>query len=331
MVVVALVCVGAGTWQIARFDWKVRANDALTGNARAAAVAVGRVLPLVGRAGAVQRQGALPHGDRDRNLRRAGTRCWSGWPTSNSTQGFYVLTPLTHVRDDAAGRARLRPAAGRRLAAGVDRRCADGAGDDPRPRPDRREQERQPGRRPGRAGGVDQPGRAGAPGSATPVYNGYAQLLEGQPGQAGLTAIPAAEPVQPGRRRGRAAALRLHHPVVPVRAARTGRPARDVSGRAARTGGRPRPRRRDPRSRADRGRPPRGQAGRPVRTRRPVEGSHGRRGMGRALPRRGSGVGCAAEPLGRGDDHRHPAAAARSTWPAARAATRCGWPARAGR
>jgi cytochrome oxidase assembly protein ShyY1 len=48
MLLVALVCVGAGTWQIVRFDDKVRDNDALRANAHAAPVPVTRVLPLVG-------------------------------------------------------------------------------------------------------------------------------------------------------------------------------------------------------------------------------------------------------------------------------------------
>lgn len=49
MLLVALVCVGAGTWQIIRFDDKVRDNDALRANAHAATVPVTQVLPLVGR------------------------------------------------------------------------------------------------------------------------------------------------------------------------------------------------------------------------------------------------------------------------------------------
>jgi cytochrome oxidase assembly protein ShyY1 len=48
MVLVAVVCIGAGTWQIARFEGKVHDNDALRANAHDPAVPVSRVLPLVG-------------------------------------------------------------------------------------------------------------------------------------------------------------------------------------------------------------------------------------------------------------------------------------------
>src|SRR5579875_1700741 len=48
MLIVALVCVAAGTWQIARFDQKVRENDALRRNAALPTAPVTRVLPRVG-------------------------------------------------------------------------------------------------------------------------------------------------------------------------------------------------------------------------------------------------------------------------------------------
>jgi cytochrome oxidase assembly protein ShyY1 len=48
MLLVALACVGAGTWQIVRFDDKVVANDDLRANAHASAVPVSQLLPLVG-------------------------------------------------------------------------------------------------------------------------------------------------------------------------------------------------------------------------------------------------------------------------------------------
>ncbi len=48
MVLVALVCIGAGTWQIVRFEGKVHANDALRANAHDPVAPVTRVLPLVG-------------------------------------------------------------------------------------------------------------------------------------------------------------------------------------------------------------------------------------------------------------------------------------------
>jgi cytochrome oxidase assembly protein ShyY1 len=48
MLLVALVCVAAGTWQIARFIEKVNANDALRADAHSAPAPVADVLPLVG-------------------------------------------------------------------------------------------------------------------------------------------------------------------------------------------------------------------------------------------------------------------------------------------
>lgn len=48
MVIVALGCIGAGIWQIARFDQKVHENDLLRQNSALPAVPVQRILPLVG-------------------------------------------------------------------------------------------------------------------------------------------------------------------------------------------------------------------------------------------------------------------------------------------
>jgi cytochrome oxidase assembly protein ShyY1 len=48
MVLVAIGCVAAGTWQIARFEQKGHDNHALRANAHRSAVAVADVLPLVG-------------------------------------------------------------------------------------------------------------------------------------------------------------------------------------------------------------------------------------------------------------------------------------------
>jgi cytochrome oxidase assembly protein ShyY1 len=48
MLVVALVCIAAGCWQIARFDQKVHENDVLRRNAALPTAPVARVLPHVG-------------------------------------------------------------------------------------------------------------------------------------------------------------------------------------------------------------------------------------------------------------------------------------------
>jgi cytochrome oxidase assembly protein ShyY1 len=93
MVLVALICVGAGTWQIVRFVDKVRANDALTTNAHAAAASVAQVLPLVGRPG--------PSADsvRYRLVTATGhyddtNRSFVRLRTVNGTDGSLVLTPF---------------------------------------------------------------------------------------------------------------------------------------------------------------------------------------------------------------------------------------------
>ncbi|HEY8302535.1 MAG TPA: SURF1 family protein [Jatrophihabitans sp.] len=49
MVLVAIVCIAAGTWQILRFEGKVHDNDALRANAHRPTAPVTSVLPLVGR------------------------------------------------------------------------------------------------------------------------------------------------------------------------------------------------------------------------------------------------------------------------------------------
>ena len=48
MLVVATGCIIAGTWQIARFDWKRGENGELRHNAHAKVVPVAQVLPLTG-------------------------------------------------------------------------------------------------------------------------------------------------------------------------------------------------------------------------------------------------------------------------------------------
>lgn len=94
MVIVAIVCVGAGTWQIARFQQKVHENDDLRANAHAATVTPGAVLPLVGR-GANPSQGQVEF----RTVRATGTYDAASQSlvrsrTLGDENGFLVLTPL---------------------------------------------------------------------------------------------------------------------------------------------------------------------------------------------------------------------------------------------
>ena len=94
MAIVAIVCVGAGTWQIARFQQKVHENDDLRANARAPIVAPGAVLPLVGQ-GAVPSQGRVEF----RTVEATGTYDVAAQSlvrsrTLGDENGYLVLTPL---------------------------------------------------------------------------------------------------------------------------------------------------------------------------------------------------------------------------------------------
>jgi cytochrome oxidase assembly protein ShyY1 len=94
MVVVAAICIAAGTWQIHRFENKVHANDYLRTNAHDAPVAVGRLLPLVGR-GSAPSQNSVEF----RTVRATGTYDAAGQTlvrsrTIGDETGFMVITPL---------------------------------------------------------------------------------------------------------------------------------------------------------------------------------------------------------------------------------------------
>ena len=103
MFLVALVCVGAGTWQISRFVWKEDANGALRTNFHAAAAPVGDVLVIHGT--------AAPSSDsyKYRTVTVTGTydaehqvlvrnesidAPQSDTDTGGSENGYFVLTPL---------------------------------------------------------------------------------------------------------------------------------------------------------------------------------------------------------------------------------------------
>jgi cytochrome oxidase assembly protein ShyY1 len=191
MVLVAIGCVGAGTWQIVRFDDKVRANDALTGNAHDAPVAVRDLLPVVGR-------GRAPGVDdiRYRTVTATGRydaahQALVRLQTVNDRQGYYVLTPLTTtsgtellvVRGFVAERSQGSPPAS--IAAPptglVTVRARAQPGETRHDSPGGLPADQLVSINP-----VDQAARLRAP-----VYDGYAELEKGQPGAAGLTAAPA--------------------------------------------------------------------------------------------------------------------------------------------
>jgi cytochrome oxidase assembly protein ShyY1 len=191
MLLVATVCVLAGTWQIARLAGKARANHDLRHNAHVAAAPVSAVLPLIGTPDAPPRAHAVQF----RAVRLTGTfdPTHQGLVRQRSVDdnsGYLVLTPLrttggtllvvrgfVPASDSAVGppavaapptgpvtvRARVEPAESKHDQAG---RLPKGELESINP--------------------GDQAARLGPA-----VYDGYAELLPGQPGTAGLTAIPA--------------------------------------------------------------------------------------------------------------------------------------------
>lgn len=190
MLIVALGCIGAGTWQIVRFDGKVRANDALTANAHAATAQVRDVLPLVGA------PGPDPDAVRYRTVTATGTfdpghQGLVRLRSVDDLQGYYVLTPfpttdgrtLLVVRGFVPGHADGAPPAtiAAPPAGAVTIRARIQTGESKRDQPS--------GIPAGQLSSInphDQAARLG-----TKVYDGYAELLQGQPGTAGLTALPA--------------------------------------------------------------------------------------------------------------------------------------------
>lgn len=191
MLVVATVCVLAGTWQIARLDVKVGANDELRHNARAAAVPVGVVLPLVGAPDAPP----PAHRVQFRTVRVTGTYDprREGLVRERSVAsdtGYLVLTPLRtaegallvvrgFISDSNATVAAPSIPAPPGGQVTVTARA--------QPAETRHDQAVQLGN--GQLESIN-PGEQ-ATRIGEPVFDGYAELLPGQPGAAHLIAIPA--------------------------------------------------------------------------------------------------------------------------------------------
>lgn len=188
MALVALICVAAGTWQIVRFEEKVHANDALTGNAHARPVPVEDVLPLVGRrapaADAVRYRTVTATG-RYEPARQRLVRLRS----VDDKQGYYVLTPL---RTRHATLLVVRGfVADRENGAAPSSVAPPPAGDvTVRARAQTGEARRDSGSGilRGQLWSINPADQAAR--MRTAVYDGYAELLAGQPGVAGLTPIP---------------------------------------------------------------------------------------------------------------------------------------------
>jgi cytochrome oxidase assembly protein ShyY1 len=189
MAVVALVCIAAGTWQIARFQQKVHENDHLRANAHQLTAPVGNVLPLLGQAAAAPRDRV-----EFRSVRATGTYDGSAQSlvrnrSVGDDNGFLVLTPLRtragvllvvrgFVPQPGSGAvpAIPSPPSGRvtilaRAHGGESRH------DQAAQLPESQVESINPG---------DQAGRL-----RTPVFNGYVELAAHQPGSSGLKAMPA--------------------------------------------------------------------------------------------------------------------------------------------
>jgi cytochrome oxidase assembly protein ShyY1 len=186
MLIVATVCVLAGTWQIARLEQKIGWNHELRHNAHLAPVPVSDVLPIAG--------GKRPsdHKVEFRTVTASGTFDATHQElvrhrSVNDTTGYLVLTPL---RTDAGALLIVRGF------------IAESGATPIAPAPPTGSQtvrvRVQPGdttndRAATLSGGqvesinpVEQAARLG-----TPVYAGYAELLPNQPGIGSLETIPA--------------------------------------------------------------------------------------------------------------------------------------------
>jgi cytochrome oxidase assembly protein ShyY1 len=191
MLLVATVCVSAGTWQIARLAGKANANHELRHNAHAAATAVGAVLPLVGTPGAPP----AAHAIQFRTVRATGSfdpghQGLVRQRSVDDTSGYLVLTPLRSAggillvvrgfvsdADSAAGPPSVPAPPAGPLTVRARVQAAESKHDQAAQLPEGELESINPGEQAARLG--------------RPVYDGYAELLPGQPGTAGLTAIPA--------------------------------------------------------------------------------------------------------------------------------------------
>lgn len=188
MVAVALICVAAGTWQIHRFEQKVHANDYLRANAREMAVPVARLLPLVGRGPAPSQRSV-----EFRRVSAVGTYDVANQAVARSrtigdTTGYIVVTPL-RTADGVllVSRGFLAPTG----SGGVPAIAAPPTGTvhvlarahAPETRPDHAAQLPR-----GQVESINAREQAARLGS--PTFDGYVELDGGQPGQAGLRALP---------------------------------------------------------------------------------------------------------------------------------------------
>lgn len=94
MLIVAIACVAAGTWQIARFESKRHENDHLRTNADIATTDVAKVLPVVGQGPAPTTQDVEFRAVRASGTYQGATQSLVRGRSVDGQVGFLVLTPL---------------------------------------------------------------------------------------------------------------------------------------------------------------------------------------------------------------------------------------------
>lgn len=187
MIIVAIVCVAAGTWQILRFEDKRHENDHLRTNADLAATNVAKVLPLVGQGPAPAMKDVEFRAVRASGVYQGATQSLVRGRTIDGQVGFLVLTPLRTsgptllvVRGFVAQTSDQIPAVPDvprgPVTVTVRAQSPEVRSDLSSQLNDRQVQSINPTQQSRRLG--------------VAVYNGYGELESGQPGSDGLTALP---------------------------------------------------------------------------------------------------------------------------------------------
>ncbi len=188
MLVVASICIAAGTWQIARLAEKRAANTLLRHNAHAAAAPVADVLALT------SNPSATHAADRGQfrtvtvtGSYQAGDGLLVRERTVNGTVGYLILTPLKDGQGDVVLVNRGFVAADGNLVPTVTAPPAGTVSITARAEPPENRDDKY-GRQPGQISAINAASEAARLGA--PVYDGFVELLAGQPGTQGLTVIP---------------------------------------------------------------------------------------------------------------------------------------------